>query len=234
MKMAGKAELASFLIHYFKRPMNFNRTILFDRITDSCRQLEEEFHLIPNNRKSKLAILGDYFSEKFNAQQTPKVIVICTHNARRSHIGQLWLAVAADYFGLPSVRTFSGGTEATAVNLQTIAALKRIGFVIVEDESATENPVYQITWKEGMTPLRVFSKKYDADPNPKENFAAIMVCSEADGECPYVSGCDLRLSLPYDDPKEADGSEYEVEKYDQTARQIGREILYSLSRVNPL
>lgn len=59
-----------------------------------------------------------------------------------------------------------------------------------------------------------------------------MVCSSADKGCPIVFGCDFRLSLPYDDPKDFDDTDLEEEKYDERVRQIGREFLFSLSQVN--
>ncbi|RMF04107.1 MAG: hypothetical protein D6772_01105 [Bacteroidetes bacterium] len=158
------------------------------------------------------------------------MVVICTHNSRRSHMAQLWLAVAADYYRSPEIQTFSGGTEATAFNIRAVDAFRRLGFdITVKEES--ENPIYHISWKPGMKPYPAFSKKYDDYPNPKEQFAALMVCSQADEGCPVVTGCDFRLSLPFDDPKDFDGTDLETEKYDERLRQIGREMLFVLSTV---
>jgi hypothetical protein len=33
-----------------------------------------------------------------------------------------------------------------------------------------------------------------------------MVCSEADKSCPSVDGAELRVGMPYDDPKYFDGT----------------------------
>ena len=195
-----------------------------------CKELEKEFHLIPADRKAKLLSLGNYITQKISENQIPKLVVICTHNSRRSHIGQLWLAVGADYFKTPAIQTFSGGTEATAFNIRAVNAFQRIGFDVSTKEK-TENPIYNISWKEGMEPYRAFSKKYEDEPNPKEKFAAIMVCSEADAGCPFVFGCDYRLALPYDDPKAFDETKLETEKYDERVRQIGREMLFVLSNI---
>ncbi|MBI1226927.1 MAG: hypothetical protein GC192_16975 [Bacteroidetes bacterium] len=159
------------------------------------------------------------------------MVVICTHNSRRSHIGQIWLAVGAEYYQLPEIQTFSGGTEATAFNIRAVRAFQRVGFDISTDKEETENPIYQISWKVGMKPYQAFSKKYEDEPNPKEKFAAVMVCSEADEGCPFVFGCDFRLSLPFDDPKEFDETELETAKYDERVRQIGREMLFVTSQV---
>lgn len=204
---------------------------MFEAVRLHCGQLEQEFDLIPEPRKEKLLSLSHYIKRKLDANQTPKLVVICTHNSRRSHLGQIWLALGADYYQLPEIQTFSGGTEATAFNLQAVEAFRRIGLEISTQESESSNPSYEVIWKTGMTPYRAFSKKYNDPPNPTENFAAIMVCSEADAECPIVSGCDFRLALPYADPKKFDGTDAVADKYEATLNEIGREILFALSLV---
>jgi arsenate reductase len=211
--------------------MNINEFALFEKIEKFCQEIEKEFDLISKERKEKLLSLRDYISGKIVENQIPKLIVICTHNSRRSHIGQIWLAVGSDYFQLPEIQTFSGGTEATAFNIRAVNAFQRIGFQMDIPEEKTGNPIYQISWKDGMKPYQTFSKRYEDEPNPKEKFGAIMVCSEADVACPFVPGCDFRLSLPYDDPKEFDETNLEEEKYGERVRQIGREILFMLSQV---
>jgi len=168
---------------------------MFEKVENLCEVLEKEFDLIPKERKKKLLSLSDYVSRKIEANETPTLIVICTHNSRRSHIGQLWSAVGADYFNLPEIQTFSGGTEATAFNIRAVRAFQKVGFEISTEETDSDNSTYQVRWKKGMEPYRAFSKKYDGEPNPKENFAAIMVCSQADEGCPIVVGCDFRLSF---------------------------------------
>ena len=210
--------------------MEVQENKLKEQIYTYCKELAGEFELISIDRKEKLLQLSNYISNKFKEEQMPKIVVICTHNSRRSHIGQIWLAVAADYFQLPEIQTFSGGTEATAFNTRAVKAFQRIGFDISANNK-TENPIYQISWKEGMKPYQALSKKYEDEPNPKEKFAAVMVCSEADEGCPFVFGCDLRLSLPFDDPKEFDGTEMETFIYNERVRQIGREMLFVVGQV---
>ncbi|MGB1207310.1 MAG: hypothetical protein ACPG5B_16810 [Chitinophagales bacterium] len=211
--------------------MDTKKETLSVEVNKFCQTLEQEFSLIPEERKEKLISLGGYISSKIKANKTPKLIVICTHNSRRSHIGQLWLAIGADYYGLSKIETFSGGTEATAFNIRAVNAFQRIGFEISTQNETDENPIYEINWKYKMQPYNAFSKKYEDEPNPRENFAAIMVCSSADQDCPIVFGCDFRLSLPYDDPKNFDDTDLEQEKYDERVKQIGREILFSLNQI---
>ncbi|EDP96903.1 hypothetical protein U8527_01155 [Kordia algicida OT-1] len=159
------------------------------------------------------------------------MIVICTHNSRRSHLGQLWLALAADYYKLPTIETFSGGTEATLFHPNAIAAVKRVGFE-VSIEAQAKNPIYNIQWKANQEPYQAFSKRFEEAPNPTQEFAAIMVCTEADEGCPFVSGTDFRIALPFEDPKAFDGTPQEEEKYDERCRQIGTEMLYVMSKVS--
>ena len=210
--------------------MSHQQSTFFKEIQTVCQELGAEFDLIPKARQEKLIVLSKYISQKYADKQVPKLIVICTHNSRRSHLGQIWLAVAAAYFQLPEIHTFSGGTEATAFNIRAVKALQKIGFKITA-EGNPNNPKYQVSWKEGMKEYPAFSKKYDDAPNPQEAFAAIMVCTQADEGCPIVSGCDFRLALPYDDPKNFDDTDLEEAKYDERVRQIGREILFSMNQV---
>ena len=209
--------------------MEKDKPLLLQEITSFCQELEQEFRSIPAERKEKLLLLSQYINNKFEARVTPKITVICTHNSRRSHLGQLWLAVGADYYQLSEIQTYSGGTEATAFNINAVNALRKVGFKIEAVFQKSKNPIYQINWKENALPYPAFSKVYDQSPNPKEDFAAVLVCTSADKGCPYVAGADLRLPLPFDDPKLFDGTALESSKYAERCRQIGREMLFVLN-----
>jgi len=56
-----------------------------------------------------------------------------------------------------------------------------------------------------------------------------MTCSDADENCPFIPGAELRLPLTYDDPKAADDTPQEAARYDERLRQIGRELFFALS-----
>ena len=147
-------------------------------------------------------------------------------------MGQIFLAVAADYFRINNITTYSGGTEATSFNIRAVDAFRKMGFRIEEDKVDGTNPNYAIRWDDMMEACVAFSKRYDSPPNPTDNFGAIMVCTQADDACPSVSGADFRLSLPYDDPKEYDNTALESDKYTERAKQIGREMLYVMHHTN--
>ena len=186
---------------------------------------------IVDKRRMLLERLSDFVVSKLADGQPARLVFICTHNSRRSQLCQFWAQAAARHFSIFSVDAFSGGTEATALNSRAVAALRRAGFAI-ESPGDDGNPVYEIRYEPDMEPLRAFSKVYDAPPNPTAGFAAIMMCSSADAACPIVAGADERIAIPYDDPKQADGTEREVEVYDERCRQIAREMLYVFSVVS--
>lgn len=204
---------------------------MFKEIKSLCEELEKEFSQITLERKKHLLALSLFFKKKFEAEEKAKAIVICTHNSRRSHLGQLWLSVAAEYYGFPKIETFSGGTEATAFNPRAVTATQKAGFKIEANDPKVTNPIYSVSWNTEMNPYKAFSKKFDDAPNPTTDFAAIMVCTSADEGCPFVSGNTFRIALPYDDPKAFDDTDLESEKYMERLRQIGREILWMFSMV---
>ena len=211
--------------------MDSNPNKLYPNIYALCTAYERTFDVIPEDRRRILIKLSEYITEKLKAKQIPQIITICTHNSRRSHLAQLWLSVGADFYQLPLIRTYSGGTLATALNFRVVEGLLNTGFTIGTTDTNKENPVYQVQWRTGMSPALMSSKVYDAGINPKDKFAAVMVCDQADEGCPVVSGCDLRIALPFEDPKSAYGTPEEEKAYEDSIKQIGREMLFVTSQV---
>jgi len=58
-----------------------------------------------------------------------------------------------------------------------------------------------------------------------------MTCSDADANCPLVFGAEARFPVKYNDPKEFDNTNLEIEKYTERFEQIGIEMLYTFSRI---
>jgi len=189
-----------------------------------------EFDRIPTERKADLKKIADYVKTQSDAKQTSKLTFICTHNSRRSHLSQIWAAVAANYYGVTGVETYSGGTEATAFNPRAIAAIQRAG-VSVEKTDDGKNPRYGVRFQKTGDSLICFSKVYDEAPNPKEAYCAVLTCSQADKNCPIVNGSTLRVAIPFEDPKVADDKPEEKATYDERCQQICREMLYLFSQV---
>lgn len=195
-----------------------------------CEVLISAFSYIPKARKKLLEKLGVSIANQVQQHKIIKLVVICTHNSRRSHIGQLWLQMAGQWYNMPKMETFSGGTEATAFNKNAVAALQRAGFEI-EQTTSGDNPMYQLTLPITTVEVinqKLFSKTFDSAPNPNKDFMAIMVCSEADIGCPFVPGANARFAIPFDDPKRFDGTEDEAAEYDKSVREIGREFFYAI------
>jgi arsenate reductase len=191
-----------------------------------------EFDQIPDGRKDDLKKIAAYVREQLDAGQKAKLVFICTHNSRRSHLSQIWASDAAAYYRLSGVECFSGGTEGTAFNPRAIAALERAGMKI-DKSSDDKNPRYLVESVEGASPLVCFSKKYSDATNPKSAFCAVMTCAEADKSCPTIDGAALRIPLHFEDPKVADGTPQEAARYDERCAQICREMLYAFSQVRP-
>ena len=188
-----------------------------------------EVGALPEERGRELDRLGAFVAERVRGGREAALTFVCTHNSRRSQMAQIWAAAAAAHFGVDGVRTYSGGTEVTKLNPRAVAAMERAGFEVENPGGA--NPHYRISYAADAPALECFSKVFDDETNPSEDFCAIMTCSEADAACPFVPGATARMRLTYDDPKAADGTPEEASVYDARCRQIAIEMLALFSRV---
>ncbi len=183
---------------------------------------------IPQERKKVLRPLIDYIQSKFDAKEEINLNYICTHNSRRSQFSQVWSTVAASVFGIKA-GAYSGGVEVTAFNERAIESLERFGFKV--SFQGETNPVYKIYFSDGFSPITGFSKLYDHPSSPKTNFAAVMTCSHADDNCPFIPGTERRIALNYEDPKAFDGTPEEAHMYDSRSTQIASELLFVFSNI---
>ncbi|MEM6630243.1 MAG: protein-tyrosine-phosphatase [Bacteroidota bacterium] len=203
--------------------------MVFPRLAEYISHLSDELAHISPERKAALTKLSRYISQEMDSQKEIPLIFICTHNSRRSHMGQIWAQVFAWQYGIP-LATFSGGTEATAFNPNAIAALIDVGLDIrTQDTSA--NPHYRVQVGPEHIIKEVFSKKFGDSPNPTSGFGAIMTCTDADEACPFVPGAKARFSLPYEDPKRFDGTDLQAKMYAGRSRQIAAEMKYVMDQV---
>ena len=203
---------------------------LLNGVKNYIKSIDNGFAQITEERKKQLKKIALYIQTKNSTGDTSKLLFICTHNSRRSHMGQIWAQTAAYFYKVNSVICFSGGTEATAFNPRAVKALIKAGFDIKQTDKSS-NPVYLVTYANGENQIKAFSKKYSDDFNPKNNFVAIMTCSVADKTCPNVEGSALRVAIPYEDPKAADGTPEEEKIYDERCRQIATEMFYLFSLI---
>ena len=200
---------------------------------ETARTLETQilpgFEAIPAKRKATLSNLADYVSAAIAEGRHTDLVFICTHNSRRSHMAQVWAQAAISWYGTNGVSAFSGGVEVTALHPNAMAALERAGFRI--QNPGGRNPQYRVQFSESHPPAICFSKRFDDDRIPATGFVAVMVCSDADEACPFVPGAGFRISITFDDPKEADGTPLEAATYDARLRQIGIEMFYAFSLI---
>ena len=194
---------------------------LFPELQEKIQKLKNI--KIPADRKEVLKPLINFIQKKKDEEKPVLLNFICTHNSRRSQLGQAWAKAISAYFGI-DVECYSGGTEETAFHLNAISALTRAGFKI--DKVKGKNPHFKVYYTGQAKPLVCYSKKYDSDENPSGEFAAVMTCSHADENCPFIPGAEARIALDYKDPKEFDGTPEVTEKYDERSDQIASEMIY--------
>jgi arsenate reductase len=175
---------------------------------------------IPENRKVILSKLVDYIQNKLEIGQSPRLNFICTHNSRRSQFSQIWAQTAAAFFTI-DVKCFSGGVELTAFNERAVASILRCGFKI--EKAGEINPKYFVYYDSKSKPIVAFSKLFDDIPSP---FAAVITCTHADDNCPFIPAAECRIPVRYDDPKAFDDTALEAEKYDERSIQIASEMFY--------
>ena len=210
--------------------LNFeSRSHLNSKTKAHADALSLSFDMIDDVHREAGQTLADWIVANYRPGQKLEVIVVCTGNSRRSILGSTMGNIAAAYYGFPEIRFHSGGTAPTAFNKRTIESLKAIGVEIAANgdeaprgEPQTPNLKQKVRWGTSGLESIEFSKHYADESNPHTNFAALMVCSEADAGCPIVKGAKLRVSMPYLDPKIYDDTPFEAAKYAERRDDIGR------------
>ena len=187
---------------------------------------------ISEERQQLLQSLIDFIQEKKDANKEIRLNFVCTHNSRRSHLSQIWAQTAAYFYNINNVFCYSGGTEATALFTMVAETLKNTGF-IVTIISEGENPIYTIKYSANEHPIIGFSKTFDSDFNPESSYAAIMTCSQADKDCPFIPGAEKRIPITYEDPKAFDNTLLQARKYMERSLQIANEMFYVFSKIKP-
>ena len=180
---------------------------------------------IQTQRIQKINVIREELIQRLKQDQKIDLVFICTHNSRRSIFSQIWAHTIAKHYGYDSINTYSGGTQSTEIYKSVISMLRANGFII-EKTAKQVNPEYQIKYAENEAPITCFSKTFDSPINPQTDFYAIMTCSDADENCPFVSGAKSKFSLNYEDPKLFDNTSQEASKYLERSIQIATEMKY--------
>ena len=208
-----------------------SRKELLGKISAHADFLTTSFDMIDESHRKAGLKLVQWIVANYKPDLPLHITIVCTGNSRRSIIGSSMGNIASAYYGMPNIRFHSGGTTPSAFNSRTVHSLRDIGFEIEatgaeaeRGDPKTANPIYRVVWGKNLETLE-FSKHYADSSNPQSGFAALMVCNEADSECPAVTGASLRISLPYQDPKIYDDGQYETAKYAERRDDIGRFML---------
>lgn len=187
---------------------------------------------ISNSRKDILSKIAKHIALEYKKNGVVNLNFICTHNSRRSQLGQVWAFFAADYFGL-NINAFSGGTEATAFFRNTVKTLQKVGFIFQVVDFSHQNPKYQISFNGTTKSILGFSKRYD-HPENQNPFIAITTCNNADANCPFIPEATARFHLPFIDPKASDGTDLQDETYLKTSKKIAGEISFIFNEISIL
>jgi arsenate reductase len=184
---------------------------------------------LTEDRKKVLLEISEKVTKEYTKNNLVNLNFICTHNSRRSQLGQVWTFYAANYFNL-NIHGFSGGTEVTAFYKNTVKTLQSVGFEFAVVDFFHENPKYSITFKESKSSILGFSKRFD-DKTNKSPFIAITTCNNADKNCPFIPAALERFHLPFVDPKFSDETPEKESAYLKTNEQIAAEIFFIFNEV---
>jgi arsenate reductase len=180
-----------------------------------------------HERAFMLDEIVNYIYKTTFKNKIPKLNFICTHNSRRSQFCQFWATFFSNYYNI-KCEVYSGGTVETEVNKSVINNIQDYGFNISFKE--LNNPIYSIKFK-GQNLGKYFSKLYHDFENPRNEFAAIMTCSDADNNCPLINGAEIKFSLQYEDPKKYDRTKIEKNEYKKTSEKIASEMNYLFYKI---
>ncbi len=196
-------------------------------------EISSDFEQISEDRKKELTAFATEIGHAIRLHGTAKLNFICTHNSRRSHLSQVTAQTAAAYYGIEAIECYSGGTEATACNARTVAAFEQAGFKVTKTTDS-DNPVYEISFANGLAPLRAWSKVYNDEANPSADYLAIMTCNHADQNCPIVQGASKRIPLTFVDPKVSDDTPEEADTYSARLKEIGSQMFFTMQIVSDI
>lgn len=188
---------------------------------------------IDADRKELLQKIAANIVPQYQTNEEVNLNFICTHNSRRSQLGQVWSFYAAHYFDIPKINAFSGGTEVTAFHRNTVKTLQKVGFDFHLTEFSHQNPRYEIGFDGSSKRITGFSKVFD-DAHNKQPFIAITTCNHADENCPFIPSAIHRFHLPFVDPKASDETDAQEATYLKTSAEIAAQVFFIFSEVKKL
>lgn len=185
-----------------------------------------------DDRKNQLLKIAETIAKIYSANEVVNLTYIGTFNARTSLLAQVWSFYAAHYFKL-NIDAFSGGTEVTACNRNTVKTLQKVGFTFQLEDFKHQNPTYQISFSGTKKYILGFSKLYDHLINTAP-FVAIALCTKAKENMPSITAASHLFYLGFSDLKLADNLDQHEEIYLKTSKQIAGEIFVIFKEVKKL
>ncbi|AUC84734.1 hypothetical protein CW731_05240 [Polaribacter sp. ALD11] len=200
--------------------------------TENFFKLASKKIKLNEDRKRILFKISETVANEYAKSNLVNLNFICTHNSRRSQLGQVWAFYAANYFDL-NIHAFSGGTEVTAFYRNTVKTLQSVGFDFKVEDFSHQNPKYLISFIGSKKTILGFSKRFDNEINV-EPYIAITTCNNADKNCPFIPTAIERFHLPFTDPKDSDGTPEQTAAYLKTNEQIAAEVYYIFAEIRNL
>jgi hypothetical protein len=190
-------------------------------------EVEKEMDQIQPEIKAKLEEVGQYAIDELARDGNAKLLLVSTENSRRSHMGQLWFYVAASYYDVHNIETFSGGIEPSEFDFRTVSTLERAGIGVRKNHVGI--PKYTLFFSKKGPSVIMYSKKYDDIINPESDFLAVVLSEEADRQLNPFPGADKKVAILTADMEKFDGQTNENVIYDEGCRKIAREMFYLVS-----
>lgn len=200
--------------------------------TENFFKLASKRIILNEDRKKILFKISKRIAKEYTENKAVNLNFICTHNSRRSQLGQVWAFYAANYFSL-NIDAFSGGTEVTAFYKNTVKTLKSVGFNFKVVNFSHDNPTYLISFEGSEKTIFGFSKKFD-NPENKNPFIVITTCNNTDKNCPFIPTAIERFHLPFIDPKYSDDTPDQTTIYLKSNEQIAAEVFFIFTEIKKL
>ncbi|MEM7183102.1 MAG: protein-tyrosine-phosphatase [Spirochaetota bacterium] len=180
---------------------------------------------LSSERQETLQEIASFVETKRQQGKIAKLSFVSTHNARRSIIAEIIGQTLSEHFRIAYVECYSGGTEVSKVDANAITTLQKFGFHFSHTSDNSMNPKHQIQTSKNFS-KQLFSKLYTDPPNPRSEYAAILLCNQADKNCPVVYGAEVRYRLPFADLQAFDSLRDVADKYEKAILAIARELYF--------
>ncbi len=197
-------------------------------IRNYCDKRISEFDLIPESRKKVLLQLSAYL--RYKETDPIDLLFVCADNSSVSIFSQVWAKVAGNFYGYPNVETHSAGIRQSNLAANIVYTLSSLGFdlFVVGDE---ENSKHYFVFDQRKNTCICRSKTLYHYSLPTKEFGVISNHIEADKIIENLKGAELRLLMPYTDPKFSDVSPIAQQEYHNCSNEIAREMLFAFSKI---